>query len=71
MTFYFDLTIASRIFHHLGYYRVGSTQGLQLCHWSKHKLKLSVVQFPKEAEPYLNIIEKLFALKFKPLLGRH
>lgn len=65
------LNIASRIFHHLGYYSIGSTQGLQLAYWSQYKLKLSVIELTKEAEAYLNIIEKFYAIKFKPLLGKH
>lgn len=28
--------IAGRILAHLGYYKVGSTQGLQLAYWAKH-----------------------------------
>lgn len=62
---------AGRIYHHLGYYRHGSTQGLQLVHWYKGKLELHVIEFPNMAKHYLNILEKLFAMEFKPLIGKH
>jgi hypothetical protein len=63
--------IAGRIFHHLGYYTKGSTQGLQLVHWSKHMIKLSIIELPKKGKPYLNIIEKIYANSLKPILGKH
>jgi len=63
--------IAGRIFQHLGYYHIGSTQGLQLVHWSKYDLILNIIELPKEAESYLTILEKLIAMNFKPLLGKH
>jgi len=63
--------IASRIFQHLGYYSVGSTQGLQLVHWAKLKLKLVILELPSEVKPYLNIFEKFYALKLRPVIGQH
>jgi len=63
--------IAGRIFHHLGYYHIGSTQGLQLVHWCNEKLILKIIELPNVTKDYLNIIEKLFALKFQPIAGKH
>ena len=63
--------IAARIFQHLGYYSIGSTQGLQLVHWFDKKLELHIIEFPDVAKNYLNILEKLFAMEFQPLIGKH
>lgn len=63
--------IAGRINIHLGYYKVGTTQGLQLAHWSKHKINLNVLELPDHAAEYLPVLEKLLAQKLKPLCGRH
>lgn len=63
--------IAGRIYHHLGYYGVPTTQGLQLIHWSKAELKLSVLELPLAAKPYLSIFERLFAIELSPLTGKH
>lgn len=66
--------IAGRIIIHFGYYKQGSTQGLQLANWSRvynGNLKLNVLALPNEAEEYLQILEKLLAKKLKPLCGRH
>lgn len=66
--------IAGRIIIHFGYYAKGSTQGLQLANWARNyngKLFLKVLPLPKEAETYLELLEKLLAKKLKPLCGRH
>jgi len=66
--------ISGRIIQHLGYYVKGTTQGLQLVHWAKNhniKITLNVIEFENLPDEYLYIIEKLFAIKLKPLLGKH
>lgn len=64
--------IEGRIIQHLGYYDKGSTHALQLRYWAtKYKLKLTVYELPDLNKNYYRIIEKLFALHFKPLIGRH
>ena len=63
--------IAGRISIHFGYYKVGSTQGLQLSYWAKDKLILNVMEMPETAAPFLNVIEKQIANKLRPLCGRH
>lgn len=66
--------IAGRIIQHLGYYKKGSTQGLQLVHWTKGldiQVTLNVIEFKDLPKDYLYIIEKLYALKLKPVLGKH
>ncbi|WP_348661458.1 hypothetical protein [Croceibacter atlanticus] len=63
--------IAGRIYHHLGCYSKGSTSGLQLVHWSNKTIRLSVLELPKGASKYLYILEKFYAIKLRPLLGRH
>jgi hypothetical protein len=40
--------LSARMFWHFGYYKVGATQGLQLCHWAKPlnlELKLQSFSF--------------------------
>jgi hypothetical protein len=63
--------IAGRIYIHLGYYKEGSTQGLQLVYWTKSAIKLSVIELPTDMNPYLNIIEKFYAISLKPVIGKH
>jgi len=63
--------IAGRIATHFGYYKVNSTQGLQLAYWTNGVLTLNVMVLPDEASEYLLILEKLLAQKLKPLCGRH
>lgn len=67
--------ISGRIVQHLGYYKVGTTQGLQLAHWAVDSgldIKLKVIQF-EEGFPnaYLEAFEKIMAYKLKPLCGKH
>ena len=66
--------LSGRIRVHLGYYKVGSTQGLQLAHWARNidcKINLKVVEFKELPNEYLNTIEKIVAFKLKPLCGKH
>lgn len=66
--------IAGRIIHHLGFYIKGSTQGLQLVHWAKDfdiNITLNVLELNEKNSPYLYIIEKMYAIKLKPVLGKH
>jgi len=63
--------IAGRILIHLGYYDKGSTQGLQLVYWCEEVVTLNVLKLDPKASKYLNILEKFYANKYKPLLGRH
>lgn len=66
--------ISGRIREHLGYYKVGSTQGLQFGHWARHldyNVKLKVVEFDDLPNEYLTAIEKLLAFRLKPLFGTH
>jgi len=66
--------ICSRMNQHFGLYKVGSTQGLQFKYWAssnKTKITLSVIELDLENVEYLNVLEKLVAIKLRPLLGRH
>ena len=66
--------IVGRINQHLGYYKVVSTQGLQLYEYAKgldFNITIKVVEFEGLEKKYLNIIEKLVAKELKPLSGRH
>ena len=66
--------IVGRINQHLGYYKVVSTQGLQLYEYAKgldFNITIKVVEFKGLEKKYLNIIEKLVAKELKPLSGRH
>lgn len=67
--------IVGRINQHLGYYKVQSTQGLQLIHYAQgldFQITLNVVEFEDLENPmYLNLLEKMVADKLIPLCGRH
>lgn len=66
--------ITGRINQHLGYYHNGNTQGLQLIHFAKDcdfDITINVIKIESPNSIYLNIIEKIVALKLKPLCGRH
>ena len=66
--------ISGRIYHHFGLYNVGSTQGLQLKYWAnqqKIKLTLNILELRLENINHLYIIEKLFSVELRPLLGKH
>ncbi len=64
--------IEGRVIQHLGYYDKGSTHALQLRYWAmKYKLKFTIYELPELNKDYYRIIEMLFALRFKPLIGQH
>lgn len=67
--------ISGRIIQHLGYYKVGTTQGLQLAHWNTGinlKIVLRVIQFEDDfPNAYLEAFEKIMAHKLRPLCGKH
>jgi hypothetical protein len=63
--------LAGRISTHFGYYKIPTTQGLNLAYWFKDKIKLHVIVLPNEAGIYLNVLEKLMAKELKPLTGKH
>lgn len=66
--------ISGRLIQHLGYYHVGTTQGLQFAHWAKKsntEINFKVVEFENLPNLYLEMIEKLIAFKLKPLCGKH
>ena len=67
--------ISGRIIQHLGYYRVGTTQGLQLAHWASDsdlQIKLNVIEFEEYfPNEYLEALEKIMAHRLKPLCGKH
>jgi hypothetical protein len=69
--------IEDRVKQHLGLYEKGSTQGLQLKYWAENKVNkdkkmtLKIMELDIKEVQHLYIIEKLFAIKLKPLLGKH
>lgn len=67
--------ISGRIIQHLGYYHVGTTQGLQLAYWaadSDLQIKLNVVEFEQDfPNQYLEALEKIMAERLRPLCGKH
>lgn len=66
--------ISGRLIQHLGYYHVGSTQGLQFAYWANKsdiELNFKVVEFENLPNLYLEMLEKLIAYKLKPLCGKH
>ena len=67
-------SFVSRIFWHLGYYKNGDTQGLQLCHWAKEmdiRLTLHALFIPDELSILAPLYEKEIAKHLIPLLGKH
>lgn len=66
--------ISGRIVQHLGYYKEGRTQGLQLAYYANSlniDLKLHVYSLIDCPDEYLYILEKIFAKKLKPICGKH
>ena len=66
--------ISGRIVQHLGYYKEGRTQGLQLAYFT-NELNIDITfhlyslkDCPNE---YLYILEKIFAKKLRPICGKH
>lgn len=63
-----------RLIQHLGYYDAKTTQGLQLHYWAPQlnlKLQLTAIEFEKESEEMLALIEKDFAHHLQPIAGWH
>jgi hypothetical protein len=66
--------IAGRMVQHLGYYREGRTQGLQLAYFARElniDFKLHFYSLHNCPDEYLYILEKIFAKKLKPICGAH
>lgn len=64
--------ISSRLIAHFGYYPKGV--GLQIAYWPESlnlRFSLKVYVLDKRCDHYLELIEKIYALKHKPMLGRH
>jgi hypothetical protein len=63
--------ISSRILAHFGYYPKGA--GLQLRHWPQKDLefRLSVSVLDKSCAPFLELIEKVYSMQSKPIIGSH
>jgi hypothetical protein len=67
-------TFVSRMFWHFGYYNVGRTQGLQLCHWSQPfnmNIQINVISFPQGAKHLIYVYENYMAVKMNPITGKH
>ena len=66
--------IAGRIIQHLGYYKEGRTQGLQLAYYARDldiNLTLHLYSLHNCPDEYLYILEKIFAKKLQPICGTH
>ena len=67
--------ICQRLFWHTGYYKVGGTQGLQLCHWTRSftnlMLRVNVLILPYEAQELTAMYEHQIARKMNPIIGKH
>ncbi len=66
--------ISGRMVQHLGYYKEGRTQGLQLAYYANSldiDLTLHVYSLINCPDEYLYILEKIFAKKLKPICGKH
>lgn len=63
-----------RLIQHLGFYRNGRTQGLQLYHWmrgSGAKVRVHMYVFPEEMAQLMGAIEVQVAQQLQPLVGKH
>jgi len=63
--------ISSRILAHLGYYEKGAGVLLKHLPVKGLKFKLSVYEFDPKCSDFLELIEKVYALDQKPMIGRH
>ncbi|NHN24949.1 hypothetical protein FIA58_004590 [Flavobacterium jejuense] len=66
--------ISGRMVQHLGFYKEGRTQGLQLAYYANSldiDLTLHVYSLFDCPDEYLYILEKIFAKKLKPICGSH
>lgn len=63
-----------RVIQHLGYFKIPTTQGLQLYHWAKElhlEVKLHALEFTEDMADIMPIVESYFAKKLHPLVGKH
>ena len=66
--------ISGRFVQHLGYYKEGRTQGLQLAYFARNlniEITLHIHSLYNCPDEYLYILEKLFARKLRPICGKH
>ncbi len=66
--------IAGRMVQHLGYYKEGRTQGLQLAYYTRDlniDITLHIYELNNCPDEYLYIVEKIFAKKLRPICGTH
>ena len=66
--------ISGRMVQHLGYYKEGRTQGLQLSYYARDldiNMTLHLYSLNNCPDEYLYILEKIFAKKLKPICGKH
>ncbi len=66
--------ISGRIVQHMGYYKEGRTQGLQLAYYTRVlniDMSLNIYLLDDCPDEYLYILEKIFAKKLKPICGKH
>ncbi|HLP64753.1 hypothetical protein [Flavobacterium sp.] len=66
--------ISGRIVQHLGYYKEGRTQGLQLAYYTNQlniDLTLHMFSLGNCPDEYLYVLEKIFAKKLRPICGTH
>lgn len=64
--------ISSRLLSHLGYYEKGA--GVKLNNWTtlrNLKFRLSVYKLHEDCIDFLELVEKIYSLKEKPMVGRH
>lgn len=63
-----------RVIQHLGYFKIPTTQGLQLYHWAKElhlEVKLHALEFTEDMADIMPIVESYFAKRLHPLVGKH
>lgn len=63
-----------RVIQHWGYYKVSTTQGLQLYHWAKElhlEVRLHALEFASDMTDIMPIVESYFAKQLHPLIGKH
>lgn len=66
--------IAGRMVQHLGYYKEGRTQGLQLAYYTRNlniNVTVHLYELNNCPDEYLYILEKIFAKKLRPICGTH
>jgi len=69
--------ISGRMFLHLGYQKMGQSQGLQLSHWDYLgelkglKLRINIIYLPAEMKALCSVYELKIAQEFHPILGKH